>query len=410
MGGSDAKLALLRQESKNGRLKDLICAALDYRIVYFVNKFDDPDSDRETDNPKLHDEFLALLEKLSRRELTGDAARSAVTALLSRGGRLQRKWYPRVIRKDLKTGFGVSLAVEAGFPVPDFDVMLAKDGKKGAAEKALKKGPLWCSPKFNGYRCVSLPEAGEIAMYSRSGTKFENFPEVQKELTKRLKGTEWIPDGEIMSDNFNLTQRSAFASKRRSVVGDVKYHIFDLITAEEWRTGRFTRKATRRFEELAELFETKLKDCEVITHIKHHLVHTLAECYEWEKRYIAQGYEGAMLLPDIVYYLGKHSNRLMKFKTMHSMDCKIVDTYEGERDTKYRGTLGGLIVEQENGKECGCGSGFDDAERDELWANRRQLIGRMVECRYQELTPDGIMQFPVFVRFRDSAKAKGKKI
>jgi DNA ligase-1 len=108
-----------------------------------------------------------------------------------------------------------------------------------------------------------------------------------------------------------------------------------------------------------------------------------------------------MLLPDIPYYLGKKSNKLLKLKTMQSQDCRVVGFYEGEKGTRNEGTLGGLELIQENEKTCNCGTGFSDEDRSYIWNNRSEFVGRIAEIKYQELTEDGVMRFPVFMRWRN---------
>ena len=110
-----------------------------------------------------------------------------------------------------------------------------------------------------------------------------------------------------------------------------------------------------------------------------------------------------MALPDIPYYLGKKSNKLLKFKSaiMKSEDCEIIGFYEGDTGTKYQGMLGGFVLRQENGLECKCGSGFSDSDRNYIWNNQNEFLGRIVEVKYQEKSNHDIMRFPIFMRYRD---------
>jgi ATP-dependent DNA ligase len=96
---------------------------------------------------------------------------------------------------------------------------------------------------------------------------------------------------------------------------------------------------------------------------------------------------------------------MLKFKTMLSMDCRVEGIYEGEN--RNAGRLGGLSVRQENGKSCDVGSGFTDSDRESIFHNSSSVLGRTCEVKYQELTPDGIMRFPIFIRWRNMG---GKKI
>jgi ATP-dependent DNA ligase len=140
--------------------------------------------------------------------------------------------------------------------------------------------------------------------------------------------------------------------------------------------------------------------------VPHQLITTTLDIDRLEREYILNGYEGVMVNPDIPYYKGKKSNKMLKFKTMLSMDCKVTGVYEGEQGKKFEGTLGGITVIQENGIECKVGSGFNEIkgswkERDAIWGNPNAIIGRIVEIKFQELGSEGRMRFPIIMRYRD---------
>jgi DNA ligase 1 len=80
--------------------------------------------------------------------------------------------------------------------------------------------------------------------------------------------------------------------------------------------------------------------------------------------------------------------------------------YEGTG--KYEGMMGGLTVIQDNNKICDVGSGFTDEDRKWMWENKDQVIGRIAEVSFQEMTNDDIMRFPIFKRWRDSGSNSGK--
>ena len=61
--------------------------------------------------------------------------------------------------------------------------------------------------------------------------------------------------------------------------------------------------------------------------------------------------------------------------------------------------LGGLDVDF-NGVVTQVGSGFADHQRTMYWQNKLSVIGKMVEVKYQNKTPDGKLRFGVFIRFR----------
>lgn len=111
-----------------------------------------------------------------------------------------------------------------------------------------------------------------------------------------------------------------------------------------------------------------------------------------------EGYEGTMVRADKPYQF-KRTDFLSKIKEMHTMDCEVIGVEEGRNS--LRGKMGHIVVKQENGKECGVGSGFTQEKRQHVWDHEDLYVGRIAEIKYQELTDAGIMRFPTFVRWRD---------
>ena len=89
---------------------------------------------------------------------------------------------------------------------------------------------------------------------------------------------------------------------------------------------------------------------------------------------------------------------LQKYKDFHDVDLKIERLLEGTG--KHSGKLGSVVV-CFNGVEVNVGSGFSDELREKIWSHREKFVGRMIEVRYQEVTPDGSLRFPTFVCFRN---------
>ena len=67
---------------------------------------------------------------------------------------------------------------------------------------------------------------------------------------------------------------------------------------------------------------------------------------------------------------------------------------------KHEGKLGSVIVTFD-GVQVQVGSGFSDELRGQIWADQQSFLGRTVEIRYQEVTPDGSLRFPTFKCFRN---------
>lgn len=401
VSGKNEKLQILKNNSGNKELADLLSATFDRNRIFHIKKWDMPNSGEGVE----HGALLEMLHLLETKQVTGNAAKLTVEKFFSMCTEEQQEWYAKVLRKDLKAGFSDKTAVKAGFKdIPLFDVMLAKDGKAcNKVNEIIEKG-VYVSPKYDGYRCLAIVDNGTVTLLSRNGTEYNNFPTVAEALLDNYPTGQYVFDGEIMSDDFQAMQRSAFANKRGTTVGDVKFHIFGYIPFDEWKAQKFKMKTSKRLELLYGLEKEKFTG-DVLQVVHHVFTRSMDEVLKLERDYLAQGYEGAMALPDIPYYLGKKSNRLLKFKTMESQDCEVIGFYEGKKGTRLEGTFGGFIVKQEDGQECRVGTGFSDEDRKHLMLTIDTWHNTIIEVKYQELTNDGIMRFPVFMRKRPDKNA-----
>ena len=399
------KQKILNANKGNQELAELLDAALNFKRKFFVKKFETPDGEPRQRHTDAHKEFKALLEVLETRQATGHAALALVQNFTAMCDDMEVKWYARVLRKNLRAGFGLTEANKAGFNIPDFDVMLAKDGKGCKNLQKIVEQGVYISPKLDGYRCIAVCAFGIVQLYSRNGMLYENFPTIVETLESLCKESSFVLDGEIMSDDFNSMQQTAMSSKSGKSVGDVIYNVFGWVSTEEWDSDLFKMPTKQRLDNLKLWFDEISNGPDHcpsnLAMVDQQLVYKIEDISKAEVDFMAQGYEGAMVLPNIPYYRGKKSNKMMKFKTMESMDCKVVGVYEGKDNTKYVGTLGGLHLIQENGLPCDVGSGFKNGDREYIWQHPEEFIGRTLECRYQELTPDNIMRFPVAKTWRN---------
>lgn len=97
---------------------------------------------------------------------------------------------------------------------------------------------------------------------------------------------------------------------------------------------------------------------------------------------IPKGAEGLIIRDDLnrIYY---------KVKIVDTMDIEVIDITPGTG--KHKGRIGALITSR--GK---VGTGLKDADRE-----RQDLIGKIIEVEYMELTYDGKFRHPRLIAIRD---------
>lgn len=111
----------------------------------------------------------------------------------------------------------------------------------------------------------------------------------------------------------------------------------------------------------------------------------------------ALGGEGLMLRqPGSKYEVGR-STTLLKVKTFHDAEARVIEHLAGAG--RHKGRLGALAVELPDGTTFSVGTGFSDAQR-----QNPPAIGSLITFRYQELSDRGVPRFPSFVCVRSEAE------
>jgi ATP-dependent DNA ligase len=114
------------------------------------------------------------------------------------------------------------------------------------------------------------------------------------------------------------------------------------------------------------------------------------------------GYEGAMLKYPNAPYIGDRGRCWLKYKPTATYEGTITGFREGSG--KNAGKLGSFEVSIK-GETVYVGGGMSDAERKKFWAQRKRLLGRVLEFRVQaDPRRVATARYPNFVRFRGDRK------
>jgi DNA ligase 1 len=301
------------------------------------------------------------------------------------------------LKKDLKVGVTAKTfnkVVKKHIPV--FECMLAKERKK---VKRLPETVIG-EPKLDGYRALGFVRGNDVELLTRNGKQILGFNAIEKELANFKDG---IYDAEIVGkdDMFSEMQKSVFKK-----VGGKQgiLNIFDYIPENEFSDGKSSKKILERKAELEDIFNERGKGCVTLKLVPYtQAVRSDSEEIElMYDKFLDEGYEGAMLKDSESYYECKRSSSWLKIVPFISEDLKIIGFKEGEKDSKYEGTLGSFIVDYK-GYELDV-SGMSDALRDEVWENRKGYLGQVIEVHAREETKNQkggrSLRFPRFKRFR----------
>ena len=339
-------------------------------------------------------EFFRVLDLCADRKVTGNAAIDLLHAAFSSFKQQDETWMRKVLKKHLNIGVSVK-SVNKVFPglVPTFEVSLAQkfDLKRIAGKKTVA-----IEPKLDGIRCFTIVRDEQILMFARSGKLIKNFDKtIAPEIAKMGDG---CYDGELMGQDFTSLMRQAYRKEGIDTTGTY-LALFDFLPLDEWDSKSSKLSCEDRFEILLD----KLADNNVDLNLAQPVDRLEVEP-EWElikkehDLFVEDGFEGAMVkFLDAPYKFGR-GYEVMKLKAFHDADVVVEGLLEGTG--KHAGKLGSFQVVF-NGVDVQVGSGLTDSLREQIWADKESFLGRVIEVRYQEVTPDGSLRFPTFVCFRN---------
>jgi DNA ligase-1 len=321
----------------------------------------------------------------------------------------------RVIIKDLRCGISEKtlnkILGKTEWKIPVFTCQLATDSNDHANKM---KGTKRIECKLDGVRVLALCTKNRVTLYSRNGKIFENFPDIQEQLNRikhrislETKGP-FVLDGEIVGESFQALMKQA---QRKSDVKtkDMTYYVFDVIPLADFERGFWNAQQHKRTlmldinkQEIESEPNLRLMpgmDVDLGTAEGQDVMRRFAEDA------VTQGFEGIMIKAVDAPYECKRSSFWMKWKPVMTVDLNIVGFEEGTG--RNLGRLGAIIcegVDNDRNIRVNVGSGLSDADRDEYWHSRDDLLGRVVEVAADAVTQnqDGSysLRFPRFVRFR----------
>jgi DNA ligase-1 len=247
-------------------------------------------------------------------------------------------------------------------------------------------------------------------MYTRNGKVLENFAHITSYLEGYIEeiGRSMVFDGEVVSHSFQDLMKQVHR-KSNVQAQDARLCLFDAVPLVEFKAGKSVMGQRRRSNLLknwANIFADS--GCvEIIPQIEVNLDEFVGdiEYRDYNKKMVAEGFEGIMIKDPEAKYECKRSVSWLKQKPFIEVSLSITSVEEGTG--RNVGRLGALVCEGVDDDKTICvnvGSGFSDGDRDSYWQERDTVVGQVVEVRADAVTQnqDGTysLRFPRFKGFR----------
>ena len=264
--------------------------------------------------------------------------------------------------------------------------------------------------KLDGFRAVvEVNKSKVISVKTRKGKAIDGLTELRTDIESVLDKNigHMIFDGELLLEDTdeNLTSVERFQKTGQQLSADgecqnIGFNIFDALPYDEFRQGI----SERSYKERRELYLAPFTAGNLVRVIPILGRTTKHDVHKWSDYATEHGFEGVMLNDPDAKYETKRVKGLLKVKKMHTADLPIVG-FEEAIDGKNRGGLKSLIVQLDDENTVNVASGLTEQQRDDIWNNQEDYLGRIIEVQYFEETQNKnggrSLRFPVVRSFRN---------
>ena len=421
--------------------------------VFGVRKYDEPTEFAKTDpDPSF---IFPILDAMCARELTGNAARNAVTRILASFTQDTASYIARIFDKDPRAGFSVDtvnqvllargmtgnfndnfkkvkklLKVEGWNQfhanpefknlIPTFEVQLAEkcETEEDFERIANEAFPCQGDVKYDGERNVAIVTHGEVHYFSRSGKEVFHLPEsIDIELLQihRHLNYDFVLDGERFGKDFTATMNAKKGAKdgtNLEVREGLHFRAFFLMPLSDWKAQKTNITMQQARAHLKEILDTL--QCKKIILSEGKILNNITEMHEYCNHVIDDlKMEGLILkrLNDV--YRWERNLAWTKVKRFYDVDLRVTGWYPGRPKSRLEHTVGGLTLEGVDEKgvkiRTNVGSGLSDEQRDDILKNWSKYEGKTAVIKYQEMTQSAdqkgtdifSLRFGTLERFRD---------
>lgn len=281
-------------------------------------------------------------------------------------------------------------------------------------DEAQLRFPLLASPKLDGVR----------AMVQNGKLVSRKLIAIPNKYVNTLFSYRWYEgmDGELILSGAECDakgfQKTSSAVMSRDGKPNVIWYVFD----------RYEEESGAGFKQRLDDLRRHLREmhCANVVLLEHEYVHNVKELAQYERKCLKAGYEGVMLRdPDGLYKEGRSTSRegwLLKLKRFVDSEGEVIGFEERmhngnpaqednlghtkrslhKANMEPMDTLGAIVVREAGTKrEFRIGTGFDDAQRKEIWTHRNRYRGRLAKFKYQDYGVKDKPRIPVFIGFRD---------
>ena len=405
--------------------------AYDPNYVYYIKEFENRSYLEDHSLVEFEGSFelcMDHLEAMALRKTTGNNAKRELEALVEMLNKDDAEVIQRIIDHDLKAGFGAN-TINDVIPnlIPETPYMGATSFSEKKARKLFLKGmKCYADTKMDGrYVNVIVHPDGLVEMVSRQGkrSKIDSPTLIQDAKNFGLVfddsylggGKGIVLNGEmvipgipryesngIIASLVKIAEKEALgedmATRKVRFLKDegmsyddvsksIDIVIWDYVPLDIYQAdGVFQNVRENRYKTLYDMVGSICPN--KIRLVETMVVNTYEEAVVVFQAAINRGEEGIILKAFNSFWKSGKGVQQIKMKLEFKCSLEVIGFNEGNKGTKYEGSLGSFKVKSSDGLLFTDPAGIVDKERDIIWNNQSEYLGKIIEVKCNGLSHD----------------------
>lgn len=252
--------------------------------------------------------------------------------------------------------------------------------------------PVIVQPKYDGHRCRLIKTSNEIILLSSEENRIFTMPHIEQAAKEQICAPFIELDGELYCHGMQFEQITSLI-KRNEPHHDhhkMRFYVFDVINKD--------------IQLLRMISLTMGLDGLTIPFIvaPYRMCHSMQEIYDTYRLMIDNGYEGIIIRDPHSNYVRKRSVKMLKFKPKKTDQYQVLDVIEAISKTGSPKGMVGAFLCTDGDEEFKVSAGTSThREREIMWKEREEIIGKHIVVQYQSITSRGIPKFGIYTSLAD---------
>lgn len=400
-GSTKTKVELMKKFGNPELFKKVCLWTYSYSITFGIKAIPDHDP---VGTASVESAFY-MLDQLSKRVLTGNAAIAAVQHTLNHMTPEDAFVLVKIIERDLGVGVGPKL-INKAFPklIPIFELMACHTLNEETRHH-LEGKPFYVQLKYDAARVCVVVKEGVVTYFTRNGLNYnlENPVLDRAFLNAAVSyGSDCVFDGEMYQmdghgDPLSRKISNGVATKLIKGTASRYEHLnafitcWDIVPLQSFEAGLHDCTYDKRFEALCRILpESMIAESTEVASIE--------EARQIARKYMDQGQEGIIAKSKAGIWERARVYHCLKVKAENVSTLKIIGFEEGSG--KNLGSLGNLILASSDGvvtTGCGIFKGFDESVRAEIWGDQAAYLGKLVDVLHNGIIQNDKGEYSIYL-------------